>query len=355
MATMPKTDLEQLRGILDQFSPDVVQEALRAYHVDQEVTSVGAYLRKSVDDFPDPGLEVYAEDEAAVVQFEDLAYIERIIDEPNFLPVHFLEEGAVIQRAVARMQLKESVSGLPAGSGWATGFMVSPSLLLTNNHVIPDKAFASKLQAQFQYQYDYNGNPLATDVYQFDPDNVFYTNAALDFTLIRVKRSCKLVLAPITTLSATDGEIISEAPVVADDITLGPITPIKPGRILWSCKYPGERHGWIQLPTSVSYAVDQHLNVIQHPSGRHKEVALQKNQVTNIYTNFIRYTTDTEPGSSGSPVFNNAWDLLVLHHAGGEFSDGKWKNNEGVRVDKIVNNIRSHFGAGSAVATELGI
>lgn len=354
MATTPKTDLEQLHGILNQFTPDVVQEALRTYNMDQEVASVGAHLSKRVDDFPDPGPEVYATQEAAVVALGDLAYIERIIDEPNFLPVHFLEEGAVVQRAVARMQLKEAYSGLPALSGWATGFMVSPSLLLTNNHVIPSKDFAGKLQAQFQYQYDYNGNPVAADVYQFDPDNVFYTDAALDFTLIRMKRSCKLVLAPITAISAAD-EFMGEAPLVSDDLTLGPITPIKPGRIFWMCRYPGERHGWVQLPTNVSYAVDQHLNIIQHPSGRHKEVALQKNQVTNIYTNHIRYTTDTEPGSSGSPVFNNAWDLLVLHHAGGEFSGGKWINNQGVRIDKIVNSIRNHFGAGSSVVTELGI
>jgi V8-like Glu-specific endopeptidase len=31
----------------------------------------------------------------------------------------------------------------------------------------------------------------------------------------------------------------------------------------------------------------------------------------------VQYTTDTLPGSSGSPVFNDNWEVVALHHAGG--------------------------------------
>jgi V8-like Glu-specific endopeptidase len=30
----------------------------------------------------------------------------------------------------------------------------------------------------------------------------------------------------------------------------------------------------------------------------------------------LRYRNNTEPGSSGSPVFTLAWELVALHHAG---------------------------------------
>ncbi len=351
MVTREKNDVEQLRGILSQFSPDVIREAMQDYDDSAEV-SKGAHLRKSYKDFPDPGPEVPVEASAAVVELDEVFDIERIIGVNNLLPVHFLEEGAVVQRAVARVTLKQAYSGLPAGSGWATGFMVSPSLFLTNNHVIPDKAFAAKVEAQFLYQYDYLGNLQAVDAYQFDPDSVFRTNATLDYTLIRMKKRCRLdLLRPADTL-ITNGE----APTVIDPGGLRPIDPIiPPPRIWWLCRHAGDVHGYIQLRDSLSYAVNQHLNIIQHPSGRHKEVALQQNQITNIYTNHIRYTTDTEPGSSGSPVFNNAWDLVTLHHAGGEFSGGVWINNQGVRIDKIVADMRAHFGAGHSVLTELGL
>ena len=122
---------------------------------------------------------------------------------------------------------------------------------------------------------------------------------------------------------------------------------------------PGARWGFIQLPGAVTYAPGQRLNVIQHPRGRRKEVALQSNTVTNIFTNHIRYSTDTEPGSSGSPVLNNAWDLVALHHAAGsKDSSGNWQDNQGVRVDKIAADIRSSLQGsadGQAVLAELGI
>lgn len=70
---------------------------------------------------------------------------------------------------------------------------------------------------------------------------------------------------------------------------------------------------------------------------------------------FLEYTTDTLPGSSGSPAFNKDWELVAVHHSGvprmrGEdilLKDGQvwqpgvadseidWVANEGVRVSKL--------------------
>ena len=56
--------------------------------------------------------------------------------------------------------------------------------------------------------------------------------------------------------------------------------------------------------------------------------------------------TDTERGSSGSPVFNNDWKVIALHHAGKTEEDGglvinpatgeKRGANEGILIKNIV-------------------
>jgi len=46
-------------------------------------------------------------------------------------------------------------------------------------------------------------------------------------------------------------------------------------------------------------------------------IAITANQVVNVFEHRLQYTTDTLPGSSGSPVFNDAWEVIALHHAGG--------------------------------------
>lgn len=365
-----KSDLEQLKEIFNQFDADTIAFAMNEL---QE----GAHCCKSYKDFDDPGPEVEVGAESRVA-IEDMAYLERIIAESNLLPVHYLEEGAAVQRAVARVTLKESYSGLPAGSGWATGFLVSPSLFMTNNHVIPSESFARKVGMQFNYQLDYNGVPQTVEEYSTNPDDVFYTNASLDFTIVRLNRRCRWIFKKL--LSEHEDLYYGEQDVnyPASEYTPDPFGPLPPrpipplprapfqpiprpipfprlGRV---CTTPGQKWGYIRLNNSISFATRQHVNIIQHPSGRRKEVALQKNTITNIYTNRLRYETDTEPGSSGSPVFNNAWDLITIHHAGGERRNGVWINNEGMRMDKIIANLRSHYGGtttGSQILSELGI
>ncbi len=40
-------------------------------------------------------------------------------------------------------------------------------------------------------------------------------------------------------------------------------------------------------------------------------VSLRSN--TEVDENVIEYTSDTEPGSSGSPVLDNQWGLIAFH------------------------------------------
>jgi V8-like Glu-specific endopeptidase len=333
--------LEAVYSRLADIDPDDLRDALLAI-------TEGAPLHRSVHDVPNPG-KALAAGEGGAVTLDELPAFERIVGVNNQLPVAFLEEGTVVAKAVARVQLKESHSGLPAGSGWGTGSLISPSLLLTNNHVIPTVAFARKVRAEFNYQFDAAGNAMTSDAFDLRPDAFFHTNAGLDYTVVRVasKRMFPTVI---------DGGFTgARERIVPDiDITDAVIRPFDPS-IFQLFRTPGQRWGHLRLPASgPSYAVGQYLNVVGHPSGRRKEVALQDNSITGVFTNVIRYTTDTEPGSSGSPVFTNGWDIVALHHAGGDRApSGAWLNNEGMRVDRIVADLRAN--APAAIRTELGI
>jgi len=201
----------------------------------------------------------------------------------------------------------------------ATGFMVSPELLLTNHHVTATASDAAGLGANFLYEYGDTG--LANGrYYALDPDAFFHSDEYLDFALIAVKRS------------SLTGESL-------DDIGFVPLIEATP-KIL----------------------VGQAVNIIQHPDGRAKSYAVTQNRLVEILDEgFLHYETDTLGGSSGSPAFNKQWELVALHHSGVPLlRDGKvmtrtgaewdpenmsdddvdWIANEGIRVSTIVGALR---------------
>ena len=348
---------DKIAEMLADYSPLEVDEALALLRDGRPVPQPSAY---DIDVGPEVGVG-----EEGRVELSELALVERIIEANNLLPVHFLTEGAALQGAVGKV-----VVSPPGWSG--TGFMVSPSLFMTNNHVIRNETDAGNARVKLNFQFDHNGNDLQVDEYRADPASFFHTNPSLDYTIVRLKPKLGRVSRGSQIPAAATGEALPEQGVfervVADGGDLEPgsgaaAEPTVVGRIgrvpPWWLIHAGSKWGFIPLRDTIAYAPGQRLNVIQHPRGRRKEVALQSNTVTNIFTNHVRYSTDTEPGSSGSPVLNNSWDLVALHHAAGsQDGTGDWLDNQGVRVDKIVADLRSQLAgstAGQAVLSELGI
>jgi V8-like Glu-specific endopeptidase len=269
---------------------------------------------------------------AAVVSGETadtLNPLERIIGASQLISSIFLPLGAARTRAVGRI-ITES------GRGFGTGFLVSPRLLMTNNHVLDSASMAGRCRVQFDFVKAIDGNIGVTEIYRLVPGEFFLTAEAtdalnLDYTIVAVE-----------AVNAEGKEV--------------------------------SRRGFIPLiAASGKLTLGDLANIIQHPGGEAQQLALRDSKVVTPLENFIRYEADTQPGSSGSPVFNDLWQLAALHHSGvpeearpgvyrlvdgGEWDTRlplshedqlrmaarvKWIANEGVRVSSIVRDVEARL------------
>lgn len=219
----------------------------------------------------------------------------------DFVGVAFLQRGVAAARSVARVAFR-------TGRGWGSGFMVSEGLFLTNCHVVPDEKAARDLCIEFDYELDVRDSPVGISRFALDPDAMFISDAVegLDFTLVAVGPR----LDGTRDLAYYGHCCLSDSP---------------------------DKH-----------AVGEVVNIVQHPAARYKEVVLRENRLVARATDALHYVADTEPGSSGSPVFNNQWQPVALHHWGAPFRnviDEKGATvprevNEGIRISRIVAKLR---------------
>jgi len=79
--------------------------------------------------------------------------------------------------------------------------------------------------------------------------------------------------------------------------------------------------------------------ILQHPGGQRKRLGYVRNTISFVDAGVVRYLTDTEPGSSGAPVFDQLGRLVALHHAGGRPIEVVGKppvaKNEGIRISRV--------------------
>ena len=97
------------------------------------------------------------------------------------------------------------------------------------------------------------------------------------------------------------------------------------------------KRGWVDFPDAQPpLPKGAPILIAQHPQGEPIKLAMDMDAVLSLNSNGtrVRYATNTEPGSSGSPCFNMDWTLVALHHMG----DPAWRNpqyNEGVPIGLI--------------------
>ena len=229
----------------------------------------------------------------AIIDPRDGLAIERIIGQDDLFPISYLEAGLQAARPVCRIEIRDRIGRV---LGHATGFLVSPSLLLTNNHVLENYDTAQFSRAQFNYEVDLDLIERPMKTFRLTPERLFITDQELDFTLVAIE-----------DMSADDTKV--------SDFGFLPL-----------------------IPQTGKGLVGEYVSIIQHPSGAPKAVAIRENQIMDVFDDYIHYSTDTMPGSSGSPVYNDEWIVICLHHAGvpDPKDAAKFIANEGIRISSII-------------------
>ena len=115
---------------------------------------------------------------------EPAKLLEKIINTANFVGIRYLDAGVAAARAVGRINIRDASDRL---QGYGTGSLVSPSLLLTNHHVLSSADVARSSVIEFNYQDGIDGKPLLAQVLAFDPDRFFLADRERDFALVAVK------------------------------------------------------------------------------------------------------------------------------------------------------------------------
>lgn len=201
-----------------------------------------------------------------------------------------LQQLSWLREALRRAQ---SVGRIVTPLGLGTGWLISEELVLTNNHVIDSQPKSSTCWIEFNYEVDWQGKPAPVD--RCEIEDLVKTAKFLDYSILSVK-----------------------------------------GR-------PGEKYGFTDIRKSkrpsLTSSATHYPVVIQHPRGGFKQVALTDNLLVTVGQTQVWYTTDTEPGSSGSPVYDQLWRPFALHHAGGpkRLDDGRVVIlNEGIILSEVV-------------------
>lgn len=243
---------------------------------------------------------------------ETVVDLERLLGTNDLVEVSFLEAGHLAGRSVGRISVRGEAGGV---EHFGTGFLIAPTLLMTNNHVLENVDQASRAFVEFDYAASVSGPMLRAKAFELAPDAFFVTDEALDFTIVGV------------TSAGIDGDQLAD-------------------------------FAWLRLIADQGKAIiGEVVNIIQHPNGEPKQLALRENDLVDVLDDFLHYETDTAPGSSGAPVFNDQWEVVALHHAGVPARDQrgrllavdgtpwseelgehrlKWVANEGTRISRIL-------------------
>jgi endonuclease G, mitochondrial len=240
---------------------------------------------------------------------------EKIIYRDDMVTFAFMEAGVKAASAVMKLRVPRFENGQPRihngkqmiylGTGW----LLTDSLLITNHHVInarnEGERNASEADLRLQShgtwgQLDFDADGLAGTELQAQALEAW--NPELDYAVLRI-------------------------PNIGRD-------PLR------------------RAPKAIGLGTDPvPVNIIQHPGGRSKRYGIRNNLVSASTMTELRYFTDTESGSSGSPVFNDEWEVVALHRASTYVSNVQFQGkttayvNVGTHLIAIMSDLKARYAA----------
>lgn len=242
------------------------------------------------------GTPVFLKDDDSISEPEALLYYDDLTIPIGRVPALVATLQRLLELAPSVCRLVVDVHG--AGMT-GSGFRITQDLLLTNWHVVhhpTDGTRATAVTAEFGYEDDGQGGALAPTVIPCDVASI-ETDKADDWAVIRPKQ-----------------QLMDAWPIV-------------------------------KLSSAVDPVAQTPAYIVQHPRGERKRLGFVRNQVSTFDDRVIHYLTDTEPGSSGSPVFDGQGGLIGLHHAGGtpQMVVGKppLTKNEGIRIPRVIAGLKA--------------
>jgi endonuclease G len=259
---------------------------LLRYLIDGPDTALAGRLQELTADRPVLAAPPHADDDIRMPGSPAGGFEKIIEGEPTFLDVSFLQRGVELAPAVVRLLVT-----LDGEQFFGTAFRVSADLFLTCHHVLFAESGnpATDVDVWFGYERTFSGSTKAHVSIPGRVDTIL-GDPVHDWAVIRLT-----------------GPMPDGIPV-------------------------------IRLSGAPAVRADDRVYIIQHPYGGVKKIGMIHNVVRYVNDDVIRYWTDTEGGSSGSPVFNERWQVVGLHQRW--ISDGTHSapevRNQGCRIEHVI-------------------
>jgi endonuclease G, mitochondrial len=248
-------------------------------------------------------------------QLPEITHNERIIGTDETLDLAFLSGGLGMAAAVARINVPRFESRVQimaaVGGPWVlrgTAWLVAPGMAITNHHVInarlSDEPDASAADLALQAK----GATL-----EFDVDTKDATPTRV--TVAKLLAASKGLDYALLDLTGAPGRLVPR--LIPKAVVLEPTTRMA-------------------------------VNIVQHPRGEYKQVAFRNNLVTFADATTMRYVTDTDYGSSGSPVCDDAWRVVALHRGARSAPEANYQGktgafvNYGSQIQAVLEDVRAH-------------
>lgn len=249
----------------------------------------------------------------------------------------FLYEGFKASRFVGKIHLQNG--------GQGTGTMVSKRLLLTASHVFKS---CKKGEVRFERVDPHSSAYQMTEaIFKLEPERFFlaHPDCTLDVAFLAVSERSIDGKFSLSDVGYCERAIRSEQPGTHVNIIQFPqnsnqMVVLRQNQILNS------HDSHLQL---FDKAFVEHHRYKVHRSAAKKRSWFSPLKKANSEFNlpFLRYTADTDGGSSGSPCFDDMWNLIGIHQCAlsVESRSGGFKYiaNEGVKIGTIIDWVKEEL------------